>query len=787
MKLTTTQLECDHCHLPVLDKVSGTDGQKLYCCYGCKVVDELLNEKRSLPDPDNWTTHKYAYLDEPKIRSGLLDFEEDHFARVRLHLPAIHCSSCIYLLESLPEVDEAIIEVQVHFARKEVSLTFRPDRIRLSQLGALLDYIGYRPDFQTQLSGKGKEKNGLLIQLGVAGFFFGNTMLLALPEYLHSSLAADAVLQTFFRYLMLLFSLPVIGYSARDYFINAAKALRAGILSIDLPIALGVSVLFIRSVYEVLSHSGAGYFDSLSGLVFFLLIGKWYQQKTYSNFSFDRDFRSFLPLAANLVLKNDVEKPISVDDLQKGDIIRVRQGEVVPADAVLIHHPCQADYSYITGESVPLTKQPGETVFAGARIQGAAAQLEVKSTVDRSYLSSLWKSESFKNTGHKRGDSLTDRISRYFTPAIIAVAGIAALAWSFTDASKALTVFTAVLIVACPCALALAEPFASGSMMRWFGRHGFFLKNANVLNRMTGISRIVFDKTGTLTQQNNIQVQWKGEQLSTSQKRAVASIALNAQHPLAKPLLAFLNTDISTTAIPAQFTEASGEGVTARVSGSAYRLGKASYLNIRDKAQSTAVYVEENGQLLGYFSFYQQTREETTQVLKKLQADYGVSLLSGDNEAERLRFEKILGSEATLHFNQSPHQKLEHLQNLQKRGERVAMIGDGLNDAGALQQSEVGISLCEKNVNFFPASDALLLADSFGKLNQFMQLSRMNRKIIYRAFTLSLLYNLLGLSFAIAGVLSPLVCAILMPVSSVSVVVFTTLASRYYAERVLRP
>lgn len=783
---TITELECTHCHQAVNEIIYGSNRQKVYCCYGCKVVDELLHEKRGIPEPDKLATSAYAYLDETKIRSKLLSFEEENFARVNLHLPAIHCSSCIYLLESLPDVEEAILEVQVHFGRKEATLTFRSDRIRLSQLAALLDYIGYTPDFQTRLGKDPAKRNTLLIQLGIAGFFFGNTMLLALPEYLHSSLASDPALQRFFRYLMLLFSLPVITYSAKDYFLNTLKTLRAGILSIDLPIVLGILVLFIRSVYEVISQSGAGYFDSLTGLIFFLLIGKWYQQKTYANFSFDRDFRSFLPLAANLQMSNGRERAIAVDDLKPGDIIMVRQGEIVPADAKLLSEQARADYSYITGESIPVHKKTGETIFAGARIQGSAARMEVKTSVNRSYLSSLWNRDSFTHTEHKKGSSLTDRISRYFTPAIIAIACLAALLWSFFDTSKAVTVFTAVLIVACPCALALAEPFASGSMMRWFGRHGFYLKSSDVLNRMAAINRIVFDKTGTLTRQNNIHVKWKGIQLSKEQKTAIASIALNAQHPLAPPLLAFLNTNNAEAGVAADFSESSGEGVSARVNETAYRMGKAAYLNLQDEAQTTAVYVEANGILLGYFSFFQETRKETARVLTKLQNKYEVSLLSGDNEAERIRFEKLLGSHATLLFNQSPHHKLEYLHGLQFKGQKVAMIGDGLNDAGALQQSEVGISLCEKNVNFFPASDALLLADSFGKLDKFMQLSRMNQKVIYKAFTLSLLYNLVGLSFAIAGVLSPLVCAILMPVSSVSVVIFTTLASRYQAERLLK-
>lgn len=779
-------LECTHCHQPVVDKVLSDDGQKTYCCYGCKVVDELLTEKKSILAPEGLNHQKYGYLDEPKIKASLLDFDEGKFAHINMHLPSIHCSSCIYLLESLPDVEESIMEVNVHFAKKQASITFKSDKIALSQLAALLDYIGYTPDFQTKLGGAKKKQNRLLVQLGVAGFFFGNTMLLAFPEYFGNSLSADKSLQVFFRYLMMGFSLPVILFSGRDYFINAAKSLRAGVLSIDLPIALGVAVLFLRSSYEVISHTGAGYFDSLTGLIFFLLIGKWYQQKTYENFTFDRDLKSFLPLAANLILKDGTEKPISIDDLSEGDTVMVRQGEVLPADGVLLQQGAQVDYSYITGESIPVQKQEGETVFAGARISGGAAQFKISTTVNHSYLSSLWSRGSFKDDAHKNSRGLTDKISQYFTPAIILIAIGSAVAWSFVDASKAITVFTAVLIVACPCALALAEPFASGSMMRAFGKHGFFLKNSDVINRLQKITHIVFDKTGTLTHQDQIQVNWHGDNLSFEEKLAIASIAKNAQHPLAKPLLAFLDITRASATHATQFTEATGEGVSAIIQNENYRLGKASFLKLEERAETTSVYVEKNGKVLGYFSFYQKAREEAGELAATLKEKYSISLLSGDNEAEKKRFEKIFGGNAELYFNQSPHQKLEHLEQLQKQKAKVLMIGDGLNDAGALQQSDVGISLCEKNVNFFPASDALLMADSFPHFDKFLALSQQNKKVTYQAFILSLSYNVIGLSFAIAGLLSPLVCAILMPVSSVTVVVFTTVANQVKVRKALR-
>ena len=781
------KLECAHCHQPILDTVYSDDGEKAYCCYGCKVVDELINEKSELISHDKLNVQKYLFLDEPKIRGKLVGFEEGTYIQIGLHLPQIHCSSCIYLLENLPEVEEAILEVKVNFGRKEAQISFLSDKLKLSQLAAMLDYIGYPPDFQTKLEGKVRKNKRLLIQLGVAGFFFGNTMLLALPEYLHGSLSTSGDLKIFFRYLMLIFSLPVVLYSARDYFINAIKSLRAGSLSIDLPIALGITVLFTRSVYEVISNTGAGYFDSLTGLVFLLLVGKWFQQKTYENFTFDRDYRSFIPLAANLLLADGREKPVAIDDLETDDLIVVRQGEVLPADSILSSKSAEVDYSYITGESEPLKKMHGDRIFAGARVKSGAVEFRVADSVDRSYLSSLWNKEVFRSNRSKDGVRWTDRVSQYFTPAILLIALLSAVAWSFTDISKAVNVFTAVLIVACPCALALAEPFASGSMMRWFGRFGLFLKNSDVLIRMENIDEIVFDKTGTLTRQQDLRVEWVGDALTTDDMLSIKAIARQAQHPLARGLLLqFPDSDTKDETAIRKFEEYSGEGITAETEQHYWRLGKASFVNItRDAGRTTSVYVEKDGAILGHFAFYHKTRDNMRKVLQELHQQHDLALLSGDNESEKQRFDQLIGDLAELRFNHSPHEKLDYLNQLQDGGKHVMMIGDGLNDAGALQQSEVGISLCEKNVNFFPASDALLTAESFSRLPSFMRLSRVNRNVIHTAFGISFLYNGIGLSFAMAGVLSPLVCAILMPVSSISVVVFTTLVNQYYARREL--
>ncbi len=779
-----TLLECSHCHQPVAEVVKGETPEKIYCCYGCKVVDELIESEASLIDHSQLNLEPYLYLDEPSIRQKLCRFEDGKNSRIAIHLPAIHCSSCIYLLENLAEVEEGIQHVQVHFSKKEADIQFRNDQISLVQLAAILDYIGYRPDFKTEVDLNKKPRNRLLLQLGVAGFFFGNTMLLALPEYLDGSLAYDVELQRFFRFLMMGFSLPVMLYSARDYFTVAFKSLRAGALSIDLPIALGISVLFLRSAYEVLSNTGSGYFDSLTALVFFLLVGKWYQAKTYRNFSFDRDLRSFLPLAATKVGADGSQKPISIDDLQAGDRILLKAGEVLAADSTLLSDQVEMDYSYLSGESLPLSKQKGETIYAGARLVGQSALMEVNTSVDHSYLSSLWAQDAFAKE-KKEGRSFSDSISQYFTPVILILALAGALFWWSADSSKAIMVFTAVLIVACPCALALAEPFTAGSIMRWFGRFGFFLKSAAVLNRLIQIQHIVFDKTGTLTRNDRIKVAWHGDQLAFEDRWAIATVALNAQHPLAKVLLEHLDIAKADAKAALQFEEASGEGVGARVRASYYRLGKASFLGLSDKAGTTSVYVEKDGQVLGYFSFYQETRANIEAIAQHLSTQYQLSVLSGDNDAEAQRFDDIFQAKAKMVFNCSPHQKLAYLQKVQARDEKVLMLGDGLNDAGALQQSEVGISLCEKDISFFPASDALLMADSFPKLDRFLALAKRSKSIIYIAFVLSFLYNGIGITIALLGYLSPVMAAILMPISSVTVVLYTTLRSAYLARQTL--
>ena len=773
--------ECSHCQQPIKTLVSGRSEDRNYCCYGCKVVDELINDEGELIDLNTLNLAPYRYLDEPEINEKLIDFNEEGHVCITLHLPDIHCSSCIYLLENLPQVQKGIHRVEVHFSRKEAVINYSSEKLSLSLLAAILDYIGYKPDFQTKLQPRSKARNQLLSKLGVAGFFFGNTMLLALPEYLDHRLAHDAGLQQFFRYLMFGFSLPIVFFSGWDYLRKAWQSLRVAVLSIDLPIALGILVLFGRSSYEVFSGIGPGYFDSLAGLVFFLLIGRWYQQKTYANFSFDRDLSSFLPLAANRILKNGREKAVPVEKLETGDQIILRQGEVLPADAHLLDPIARIDYSYLTGESLPVSKRAGESIYAGARLLGPA-RFEVINPVAQSYLNSLW---SAKDKKERPVLSLTDKVSRYFTPAILLIALAGGIYWFPLDAGKAVNVVTAVLIVACPCALALAEPFTQGSMMRWFGRFGLYLKEAAVLQGLAAINHLIFDKTGTLTRSDELKVRWEGAPLEAKEKAALAALSQRGQHPLAKALYQHLSQQVSVCPALAYADEVTGAGMTGEAGGLHLKIGSALFLEQAESGEESGIHVAVNGSYRGCFRFSQALRPGLKQLFSTLPENLKISLLSGDHAGEQQRFAQLLPAHSHLRFGQSPVDKRNYLKQQQGQGQKVAMVGDGLNDAGALQTAEVGISVCEQQVNFFPASDALLQASAIDKLSSFLMLSQRSLSITKWAFALSFLYNLIGISLALSGWLSPLVAAILMPLSSVSVVLFCSLRSAWLARKSL--
>jgi Cu+-exporting ATPase len=792
-KIMDTQ-NCFHCGLDIIKVEEIVFDEKSFCCNGCKAVYEIFSlndltcyygfEKSPGATPLD-INGKYDFLDNESIISKLLEFQEDTTAIVSLSIPHIHCSSCIWILENLQRLQKGIIVSQVNFPEKKVRITYNPQTVSLSKIVYLLSSIGYEPyiSLENYETGKKNIDRSLTYKLGVAFFCFGNIMLLSFPEYFEVNEFWLDTYKPFFRWLIFVLSLPAFLYSASDYYVSAYKSIRSKMLNIDIPIALGIIVMFVRSTTDIVFNYGSGFFDSLTGLIFFMLLGKMFQIKTYSFLSFERDFKSYFPIAITRINIDASEESVPVYDIQKGDRLLIRNQELIPVDGILISEKAAIDYSFVTGEAVPIIKNSGDKVFAGGKQIGKVIEMEVLFSVSQSYLTQLWSNDVFQKAVAQRHKSITDTISRYFTPVLLFIAFTAFGYWIFIDTNTAFNVFTAILIVACPCALALTAPFTMGNVLRILGKQKFYLKNALVIEQLAKVDTIVFDKTGTITTNKKAKISYEGESLSGENLTNIKTVLRASNHPLSRMLYDFLPEMKSVTIT--DFEEITGKGIRAKIQGIEVVIGSAAFAGSPDEntVLQTAVHITINNEYYGKYVFNNQYRVGLESLFKSLKQNYQIKVLSGDNEGEKFSLEMLLPVGTELIFNQKPEQKLEFIKQLQEQGRNVMMVGDGLNDAGALAQSNVGISISE-NVNVFsPACDGILEANEFQKLDYFLKLSKKAMTTIRMSFGMSLLYNIIGLSFAITGHLQPLVAAIIMPLSTITIVSFVTIMSNFYAKK----
>ena len=778
---------CFHCGQEI-EKDRIFFDEKAFCCNGCKSVYEILNannlgnfyelNKNSGIRPDE-NLSQFDYLDTPEIFEKVVDFSEGNTSVVTFKIPVIHCSSCIWLLESLQDLNNNIRYSQVNFTKKTLQVSFNQNELPLSELAKFLTNLGYKPVISLETADKKEAAvdRSLTIKVAVAGFAFGNAMMFAFPEYLNTGSSVDFWLEEFapfFRFLTFLLSIPVVVYSASDYYKSAWFGLKNKIVNIDVPIVLGILVLFFRSVYEIATNYGPGYFDTLCGLLFFMLLGKIFQKRTYSALSYDRDYKSFYPIAVTKVDFGGQQQNILLSDIKVGDRILVRNQEIIPVDAVLINGEGNIDNSFITGESATITKNPGDKIFAGGKQIGSILELEVIKTVNQSYLTQLWNKEAFRK--EELGlDTLVNQISKYFTFIILGITLLAGIYWYQIDFEKMFQVVSAILIVACPCALALSTPFTMGHIMRILGRNKMYVKDAHTIEKMAKIDTLVFDKTGTITYNKKANISFEGQEIAEFDLKNIKSLLKNSNHPLSKSLYEFLEVEDEYLPIE-NFKETAGKGYEATVRGKVYKIGSAKFTHQEAKSLETAVYIERDGEFLGKFIFKNEYRDGLAEMAKELK-DYKIHVLSGDNSSEEQTLKNLIPNITEMRFSQSPEDKLEYIKSLQDQGKKVAMLGDGLNDAGALKQSNIGIAIADDTNSFTPSSDVIMNGGVLTKLHDYFALTKDAMIIVKLTFGISFLYNVVGLTAAVLGEMSPLFAAILMPLSSISVVAFTSLST----------
>ncbi len=785
--------------------------EKPFCCTGCQTAFQILDESglcsyydlESNPGINLRNTRsrtRFDYLEDEEVISRIADFRNQQQLSVSLYIPNIHCTSCVWLLENLQKLDSGVLQSTVNFLKRELNILIDLEFTSLRKVVEQLTTIGYEPEIRLDKldtnTSKSHHNRSLWLKLGVAGFAFGNIMLFSFPDYLDSGNSGlGGQFHIFFGALNILLALPVLVYSSQDYLKSAFAALSQRGVNLDVPISIGIVALFGRSVYEIVTGTGTGYMDSFTGLIFFLLIGKLVQQKTFNRLSFNRDYKSYLPIAVNVTTTSGSERSVSLDKLVPGMEIRLRNQELVPCDSTLLSKKAYVDYSFITGESDPVEVSKGELIYAGAKLVGTSAAFRTEEEVENSYLTKLWNHEAFTNNDKElKLTSFADRISPYFTVAVLGISAVSGMYWlQAAGMEMALSVFTAVLIIACPCALALSTPFTLGSALNVLSLNGLFVKNHLLLENLSKASAVVFDKTGTLTNKNEAKVLFKGLALSSEQESLIYATCTQSVHPISRKIADFIQVDSKSNRLPDSYYEVSGKGIFASFGGRMVCIGSRIFLAEQTKCplseipesdfNGSVAHVSIDGKYLGYFGIKAGLRSGVSELLQTLKSSFLTYLISGDNEMQKEELEGYFANQRFLFFNKSPEEKLEFIKQLQAKNQKVVMIGDGLNDAGALKQSDFGIALSDDISSFSPACDAILEGESLRNLKNFIEFSQGSMNIIIMSFVLSLLYNTVGLGFAITGHLSPLVAAILMPLSSISVMVFTFLTTRYKAQK----
>jgi P-type Cu+ transporter len=790
---------CSHCGESCSDELI-TSGENIFCCSGCKTVYDLLHDNgmeayyASSNDYAPGLTQKYVksqdvgYLDQPEISSKVLNYSDGKTAWVTFRTPQIHCAACVWLLEHLSNLNDAVLQSQVYFDRREVTIRFDHERLQLSELVSLLTRIGYSPDLQLDAVSAKKSSpvdRALYLKIGVAGFAFGNIMLFSLPEYLAGPDGIDAQFRTLFGFLNIVLALPVFFYSSLDFFKPAWSSIQQRYWSMDIAISLGIVAMFFRSLFEIYTGLSSGYMDSFTMLVFLLLLGRLFQRKTFDQLSFDRDYASYFPLSVTKII-GEGEESVAATGITKGDTVLIRHGELLPADAMLLDESCSMDFSFVTGEADPVTFNYGQTCFAGGRNLGMSARFQVLQPVSTSYLTRLWNHEVFKKEQTTTLHSISQRFSRYFSPIVIALAVASAMYWLPTSSALAINAFTAVLIVACPCALALSAPFTLGWVTNILSRNQVYVKNGEVIERMAQADALVFDKTGTLTRRDLGTVTYLGRNLSETEKNALLAVLHENTHPHGRACYKWLKSEMDAIDMPVirRYEEVVGHGVQAIVDDVLIRIGSARWIGVHHADEKPSehprLYFSFDDHIPGYIQLQSELRSGIRELIVRLKSTFTLYVLSGDNSRDKNRLSALF-PDSNMFFGRSPEEKLEMIQHIQNNGFRPVMIGDGLNDAGALKAGSVGISVTEDTSSFTPASDVIMAAESFSKLDSVLAYSRSAVTIIYISFAISLLYNIVGLAFAVTATLSPIICAIIMPISSVTVIAFTTIATHVSA------
>lgn len=780
-----SEVACAHCGLPLQDAVEHADEAR-FCCRACETAYAIIHdaglaayylERDGAPAPARATGRSYDDYDDPSFRERHITGNASG-AHLRLFVEGVHCSACVWLIERVPRLIPGVTSARLDFAERSVDLVFDPNQVAPSRIARTLDTLGYPPHASSaaQREGEMARERALLMRLGVAFALAGNVMLMALALY--SGASADPAYAALFRWGSLLLAIPVVFYSGGVFLRGGLAALRTRTPHMDLPVAIGILAGFAQSAWNTVANRGDVYFDTIAVLVFLLLVGRFLTLRHHRGASRTLELIAALSPATAHLVEPSGERDVPAGALAANAVVRVDAGERLPADGVVLEGNSSVDTSFLTGESLPEDVRPGSRVYAGTLNTAETLRVRVESSGAETRLGRLLDSVERAQARRAPIVKLADRVAGRFVVLALGLSALTFGVWWLRDPAVALDHAIALLVVTCPCALGMATPLAVSTALKRAARQGIFFKGGEFLEALARPGVIAFDKTGTLTQGKLSLVSFAGD---TSVRPLVRAAEAQSSHPVGRALFAAWGDEPALVLESAE--ERPGAGVSARVDGHAVRIGSASFVgegalgeHFRRELERQAalgrpaVAIAVDGVVRAVAAFSDPLREDARASLGRLRAlGYEIAVLSGDQPLVVANVAQSLGPLREAHGGMSPEQKLAWVERERHRG-AVIFVGDGVNDAAAMSAADVSLAVHGGAEASLAAADAFTTRPGVGKVVEAVVGARRTLSVIRRGIAFSLAYNALGVALCMLGLISPLLAAVMMPLSSLTVV-----------------
>ena len=785
-------VDCAHCGLPVPSERVAADASASFCCTGCASVHAILaaaglsegfrqqGQRRAPAQPGR--SH-FQEFDDPAFDALHCKPQADGSTRVELVLSGVHCSACVWLVERLARLEPAVQSSRLDLSRGTLELCWFKRQAPLSQVARSLDSLGYRPHALGSSGATGARlasDRSLLLRLGVAGAAAGNVMLMAFALYSGEFADMTADYAALFRWGSLLIATPTVFWTGSVFFRGAWAALRTRTPHMDLPVSIGILVGYLGGALNTLRGSGEVYFDTLCTLIFLLLIGRYLQSTHQRRSARASELIQALAPTSALLVEGATRRSVLAQGLAAGAHIEILPEERVPADGVVVSGSSSLDTALLTGEALPVQVTVGDRVHAGCINQAASLVVRVEAAGAASRLGRLMQSVEATQRDRAPIVRLADRVAGHFVFAILLIAAFTLLLWLHWDPKHAVDHAVALLVVTCPCALGMATPLSVSSALRRAAELGILFKGGEFIEELAKPGLIVFDKTGTLTEGRLELVHFLGSAETKALLRAAES---RSGHPIARAV----QRSIPENQLVCEEVRELDAGLMARVGSQELLVGALSRVEqtlggapewVRKEVAEhaalgrTPIVIAVDGVFSAVAAFSDRVREDASAGLQQLRAlGFRFQILSGDHQRAVNAIEQQLRMpflRATGHA--TPEDKLATVKALRASGERVLMVGDGVNDAAAMAAANVGIAVHGGAEACLATADVFMTSPGLAPLALAAAGARRTVRTIRRGIALSLAYNLVGIGLAASGVLSPLLAAVLMPLSSVTVV-----------------